>query len=481
MNAKKVSCSFLFLAPSVVLGLCASVNPAGAQEAVKVDLQKQASDLVGAFEKAYKAVAGASVVDLRSGGTVVSIRDGEQMIPASNQKLLTGAAAIAKLGGDFKFTTTVYLGGKDLAVAGEGDPTLGDPLLAQEAGKSIYEELDKWAAAVKAKVGTKLEGDILLCSDRETFRHADWPKAQHDRWYAAPVAELNFNNNCFDVTFRTRDGALVPVVLPESRFIQVVNRIQKGAKHLWSLRASADESVITLTGTASQSTRDPLSVAVNDPPMLLGRVLADRIVRAGVEFSGRVRRVKPSTVDLAKAQVLCQTATPLATVLKRANKRSLNMVAECVFLRTGDGTWPGSAKIVTETLVKTYELKADSFSISDGGGLSRGNAVSAAAITKLLAGVAKRKDASIFLDSLPISGVDGTMERRLDQEPYRKRVLGKTGYIAGVSTLSGYVLDAAGKPAFAFSILCNNVPGGDGWQAKALQENICKLLVNSLK
>lgn len=464
-----------------LLALACAARAAAPPQPAQADLQAKAAGLVDAFEKQYKAAVGASVVDLRTGKTLVAVHDSDLLMPASNQKLLTSAAALARLGGDFQFTTAAYLSGRDLLVLGEGDPTLGDPLLAADANKTIYAEMDAWAAAIKAKLPA-IEGDLLVCSAREaaSFRHPDWPRAQYDRWYVAPVAELNFNDNCFDVSFQLQGGAIVPVIEPQSRFIQVVNRLTRG-KHLWSLRMTGDDSVLTLTGSVAQATSDPLSVAVNNPPMLMGRVLADRLARAGVSLAGQVKLAKPPADAPDASLAVCKTRTPLATVLKRANKRSLNMMAECVFLRAGDNTWEGSAKIVSEAMVKSYGLSGETFTISDGSGLSRKNAVTPCAVTKLLAAVLKRPDAAALVDSLPICGTDGTMEKRLTEPACRKRVLGKTGYIAGVSALSGYVLDASGKPAMAFSFLCNKVTGGDGWQAKALQDDLCRLLVDSLK
>ncbi len=451
--------------------------PAARAQQSADDVSKSITALAETFEKANKASVGVSVVDLRTGKAVAAVHETALLMPASNQKLLTSAAALAKLGGNFQFTTKACLLGKDLVVLGDGDPTLGDSILAAESNTTIYAELDKWAAAIRAKVGDKFDGDILVCSDRPVFRSPEWPKNQYDRWYVAPIAELNFNNNCLDVYFTAQGGAIVPASLPESRFIQLVNKTAKG-KHLWGLRYNADDSVVTVTGTVAQATKDPQSISVNDPPLLFGRVLADRLVRAGVAFTGKVKRVKTSSLDLSAAQGICQTLTPLGTAMKRANKRSLNMVAEAMFLRVGDGTWDGSARIMADTLTQAYDVAPETLSICDGSGLARKNGVAPVAITKILAGVLARKDAIVFVDSLPICGVDGTMERRLEQAPYRKRVLAKTGYIAGVSSLSGYVLDPAGKPVYAFSTLVNKVNGPA--EAKHLEDQICALLVDSL-
>ena len=214
------------------------------------------------------------------------------------------------------------------------------------------------------------------------------------------------------------------------------------------------------------------SCAANDPPMLLGRVLADRIEKAGVKFAGRVR--KTDGVELKGAVELCRTRTPLATVLERANKRSLNMAAECLLLRAGDGTWDGSIRAMTKVLTGTFNLSPDGLVVRDGSGLSSGNRASAGNVARLLAALAKRKDFAAIRLSLPVSGRDGTLRRRLADKLCRGRVRAKTGTLSGATGLSGYVEDADGRAVAAFSILVN---GGRNAPAKSLQNRICRMLV----
>jgi len=442
-----------------------------------------AIEAAAGIEKELSAVIGVAAADLRSGKTLVDYRGGEKFIPASNQKVLTSAFALARLGEGFQFTTTFYAAGGNVVVVGDGDPTLGDPTLSATAGKTIYDELDTWAATFKAKVGAGLSGDVIVCDPHRPgdYRNPDWPVGQHDQWYAAPVATLNFNNNCLDIALALEGDKVIAAVKPETRFITVLGHVARGKRQRWSARLAKDDSQVTVSGSAVGATSEPANIAVNDPPLLLGRVLAERLIRAGVTFSGKVRRAEPGSVDLTGSQVLCRRFTPLGEAMARANKRSLNMTAECIFLRAGDGTWSGSAALMARTLVDAYGLKEDQFIIRDGGGLSRNNRITPAGMVQLLAAMAHQADAGVFLSSLPTSGVDGTMEKRLDKPPYRGRVLGKTGYIAGVSSLSGYVLDGSGKPAAAFSILANKVPDGKGWRVKQVQDRICQWLVDAVE
>ena len=447
-------------------------------------LRRKVLALIGPYEKKSHAIACVSVVDLRTGRPILAIRDDRLQIPASNQKLLTGAFALVRLGGGFRFETTVYLlPSGDICIAGSHDPTLGDPSLAKAAGVSIYAELDRWAGAIKSKVGRTVRGDILLRCRRpgSDYRHEDWPVSQRQRWYAAPVCELNFHNNCFDVRFAVVSGRVRPDVQPQSRMIRVLSKVKRGSSGLWSLRANDDDSELTLRGNVKGPTRVPYSVAANHPPLLLGRVLIDRLERTGVKLQGRLRQVRPQDVDLSAAELLCRTTTPLSDVLTRANKRSLNMAAESIFLQAGDGTWDGSAGLMEAALTRSFALRPGSLKVRDGSGLSGANRVSAGAMTKVLLGAGRRGDAKLLISSLPSAGVDGTLKKRLRQNPYRGRVRAKTGYIRGASCLSGYVLDKTGAAAVAFSVLVNRVPSGKAWQAKQLQDAIVRLLVDSLR
>ena len=444
--------------------------------------QQKVAGLVAAYEKEIKATAGVSAVAAADGKVLVSIRSDRRFVPASNQKLLTSVFALTSLGGEFKFDTSVYLlKSGAVLIRGAFDPTLGDGRLAAAAGRSRYTELDRWAAAIKAASPNKPPPQILLEAGGKPadYRHPDWPQSQHHRWYAAPVARLNFNNNCFDVKFHLVKGKAIAEVFPSSRFFHIVDKVRPGRKHTWSLTPDADDSELTLRGTINQSTPDALSVAANNPPLLAGRTLAERLVLAGVKFTGNLRVVEPGKTDLTNARAICRTTTPLASAMGVSNKRSLNMAAECIFLRAGDGTWSGSAEKMAAAFARVYGVKAGELRVRDGGGLSHGNEVAPAAMTKLLCGVLGRRDAGVLLHSMAISGTDGSLTGRLGGS-YRGRVLGKTGWIARASGLSGYILDKAGRPRIAYSVLVGGLPGGTNWRAKKLQDDICRVLVDHL-
>ena len=459
-------CSALLLTTSAAVG------------AESLPLQDRAVATAAEYLRGPLVAVGVSAVDLRTHRPLIEMDAHELFAPASNQKLLTAAFALERLGANFAFTTAVYKVGEDIVIAGDGDPILGDPYLAEQSGGSIYDELDRWAQAVKQAFGEAVVGDILLCRQRDprAYRHEDWPPKQHSRWYAAPVASLNFNDNCLDIGLSVDGRRVAPLVSPRTRWMTIKCTIRTGPKQRWSASLEKDDSLLILKGTARQNTSEPISVAVNDPLLLLGRVFADRLERVGVNLQGRVRTVTLDACRRPGAQLLSRTTAPLTTVLARANKRSLNLAAECVLLRSGDGTWAGSAAAMEKVLIESFGLSPGAVIVRDGSGLSAKNRVSPAAMTRVLSEMVRRPDSAVLLASLPIAGTDGTLQRRMAQPPVRGRVAAKTGYIAGASCLSGYALDTRGRPAIAFSILTRPKPG-KAWQAKRLQDAICLELV----
>ena len=356
---------------AVITGLVAS---AGAQKtstepATKPSLQQRVASLIAKYEGSGKAIVGASVRDM-GGRELVAVRDDRLFVPASNQKILTSAFALTELGGEFKFDTRVYARGSEIVIVGDFDPTLGDPIIAEATGRGTYADLDAWAAAAARRFGQRPISAVVVASraDPNPRRHPDWPANQHRTTYAAPVCSLNFANNRIRTTFDAEAGRARLELSPASRFIEVVNKLKLGGNAPWPLEPNEDMSAVTQRGTIKASTTTVTETAIDKPDLLLGRVFAERLVRAGGTFSGQIRSQNASAFDASKASLIATTRRPLQAVLWRMNKHSLNMAAEAVLLRAGDGTWAGSAKAMSASLVQSYRLAVGSLVVSDGSG-----------------------------------------------------------------------------------------------------------------
>ncbi len=146
---------------NILVAVAILASPAIAQTADSraSALQQEIARRVNEYQENPNLIAGLYVHDLRTGKTLVDINSDRPLITASNLKLLTGAFALEKLGEKFHFSTSVYLRGNDIVIVGDGDPTIGCHDLCQAAGVSVYEELDRWVAAIKEKAGPAMPPD----------------------------------------------------------------------------------------------------------------------------------------------------------------------------------------------------------------------------------------------------------------------------------------------------------------------------------
>ena len=346
--------------------------------------------------------------------------------PASNCKLLTTAAALEKYGPKASFKTYLYKVGEDLVVVGGGDPGLGDPKIADArgGGEKITSAFERWAEALK-KAGVGQYRDLVV--DDRVFDservNPDWPAKDAGAWYSAPIGGLNFNDNC-----------------------------------------------------------DAKGSPIKDPGMFAGAALRDVLKEAGLRQTGTLRRVEEAE-RMGSGQLVASAETRLLDVIARANKNSLNMMAECLCKRLGHdaspppgeaGSWAnGTAAVMS--YVTSLGVDPSWVTLDDGSGLSNKNRVAARAFTMVLAHVAELgngETGNLFVESLAIPREDGTLIRRFKGMSVAKAIHAKTGHISGVSTLSGYIDIGTkeGTRRIAFSILCNKYQGNvNPWQDQVCQ------------
>ena len=422
------------------------------------------------------AVAGMLVVD--PAGRPLYARDPDRaLMPASNAKLFTTAAALSKLGKDFTFVTKVFVIDGDLHVAGAGDPNIsgrfhkGDPTAIFKA----------WAAHLK-RSGVRRLGDVVLHGPAEPdgARHPDWSRYPAGKWWNAPVSWFSLNDNCVEVTVSParRAGAPATITLsPAAAPLKIVNRtttverVARGKGVVWSARPG---SIVFSRQIALKARPPTWSVAVEDPARTFGTVLIDTLRRAGIPVTGKLVR---STEAVGGARPLCMHTSPLPRTLQVTNTRSQNLYAELLARRVAvaDGR-PSSFKEAAAAVTRfAAGIGARGTKLADGCGLSRNNRTTARDVVTLLRTMSRRDDFKVFFDSLAVGGGEqGTLRKRLRGERVRGRVHAKTGTINGVDALSGYVETHGGR-RLVFSMILNGQKGHAS--ARALIDAVCELLV----
>jgi D-alanyl-D-alanine carboxypeptidase/D-alanyl-D-alanine-endopeptidase (penicillin-binding protein 4) len=418
----------------------------------------------------------------------------EPRIPASNLKLVSTSAALAKFGADFRFRTLLMMRGNDLVLVGDGDPTLGDAEYLKTVGWGVTTVFQAWAKQLAAR-GITTVGDLIVDDTvfDEEFAHPRWPADQAHKRYVAQVGGLNLNANCLD--FYIRGGAVGGVATfttdPATHYAEIRNACVIGNQNaIWLSRELGGNKIVLRGESPRSGLQAPVSVTIHDPSLYAGTVLAETLNAGGLKITGKVRRDRTLRAEREQAlanggapaagapawTILGVHETPLTTVLARANKDSMNLYAESLCKRLGfaatgqPGSWQNGTAALGQFL-KDVGVAESEFKLDDGCGLSKENVVSPHAFIRVLAADYHSLNRKAFIESLAVAGVDGTLEDRFRGTDLKGRVFGKSGYVSGVRSLSGYVKAKDGR-FYAFSILMNRVPE-DG-TAKQLQERIVK-------
>jgi D-alanyl-D-alanine carboxypeptidase/D-alanyl-D-alanine-endopeptidase (penicillin-binding protein 4) len=418
---------------------------------------------------------GILVTDVES-GRVLYARDADALLnPASNVKLFTSAAALARLGPEFRFETELRVDGpslhrshaRQLYVRGKGDPTL------------VTERL--WAIAGElANRGIRRIGELVLDDGYfdEQRVGPGFEQEAGDRAYLAPTGALSLNFNSVAVHASPGEARGQPgrvALEPQSDYLELVNRTRTvGARAVRRLAPSSSPAGsrqrIVVEGRLPLGGR-PVAVwrKIDDPRAYFGQTLKRLLELRGVKV-GRVRAgAAPHDAKLLHVA----ESDSLGAIVRRLNKTSNNFVAEQVLktlgaeLRGAPGTWAAGVDVVEEFLAEVG-LPRGSFVMNNGSGLNDANRFSARQTVTLLRAMWRRFPlAAEFLSSLPVAGRDGTTRWRMDGTEAEGRLRAKTGTLENVTSLSGYVETADGE-RLAFAILVNDFAGRSSRAARVV-------------
>jgi len=522
---------------ALALVLSLHLSAAGEKKpAPKKDLEKDIAAVISQ-PLLNRAHWGIDVVDLDTGKALYSQNSDQLFLPASNTKLFTTAAALAIAGPDYRFHTTVEAEGKiddngrllgDLVIVGRGDPNISGRTLpyALKTQRTLpHTQILEEMADQVARHGLKIVDGDLIGDDKfyEFERYAEGWAWDDLQWIdGAPVSALTFNDNVVFVNVlpgeHPGDKAVITVE-PETSYYELDNRVvtsAPGVAKRVGIHRDPGSKKIVLWGSlplGDPGTKEPMSI--EDPAEFVAQLFRTLLERRGITIRGKVRARhgedaqffdpvvsqplstpthgvnNPAAAPagqpgreanpLSSNPVLAEhVSAPLLDDIRVINKTSENLHAELALrlagkLRGNGGSFEGGAAAVKQFLLQAG-LKEDEFSFLDGSGLSRRDLITPAATVQLLIYSARQPWGPAFEESLPVSGVDGSLTDRFQKTPAIGLVHAKTGSLSHVNALSGYGQTQQGK-RFVFSIFCNNhnLPGS---KALAAIDAVVQLLVN---
>jgi len=425
-----------------------------------------------------KVAYGIHIIKANNSEIIYSFYGDEPLIPASNMKIITTAAALEYLGADYEFITKIVLSGDTLVVIGSGDPLFGYEQDLEEQNRKhggifsvITEKLNRFGY-IRIK-------DIIVDSNifDDQRAHPNWPANDLNKWYACEVSGINYNGNCIEITAENHNGNIRLMMEPSTGFIKMTNKVKPSSKSntIGSLRTSTENNIIVI-GTCKNKI-GPIKVAIERPAAFFGYLLAEKLGNAGIDIEGKLIEKKFTIEETVKPVFVHRTL--LKDVLAHCNKDSFGLAAESLVKIIaaeknpygGNGSWKAGTVLISQYLLKAGVNKNE-FNIDDGSGLSRHNKLSANAITKVLLDVYQSNNWNVYKESLAVGGADGTIAKYFKEEKYKERILGKTGYIRGVKSFSGICI--TDNEEYIFSILANNTNGG----TRTAINNIAKAIID---
>ena len=509
---------------SVLLTLALAFSPALAQQAAAPAPIAKPQTLAELQARIVTLLDDPKFVSMRWGalirtdkGKVVFERDADKaFMPASNMKLYTTAAVLDAYGPEFKIKTSVYAAkpaakgviAGDVILYGRGDPNLSARFDAENPDKfddfypadkiTAIEQLADQLKAAGVKIITgNLVGDESYFAGDALGTGWEWDDLMF--YYGAPISALTVNDNAitYVVTPAKRAGD-TPVIRtrPATAFPTIINHAKttaSGQRHI-GVNRSLDGDVIEFFGTIPRGATDyDAEIAVHSPAAYAATLLKEALQRRGIRVRGKVKtlnaidRVSNSFDATKLTELAFVESQPLATLQKVVNKPSQNLHAELMVRQLGATTTPhelddyGRPKATFDRANearKQFLTKAGiniaPLSLRDGSGLARSDLVTPRATAQLLEFMRTHQHATVFRESLPVAGFDGTLKRRMKGTAAEGNLRAKTGTLSYVNALSGYLTTANGQTLIV-SFYGNNYVGA-GRDVTGAMDQLCALL-----
>ncbi|MBL9139505.1 MAG: D-alanyl-D-alanine carboxypeptidase/D-alanyl-D-alanine-endopeptidase [Verrucomicrobiales bacterium] len=453
---------------------------------------------------------GLKVIDAGTGRVRFETNAHQLLKPASNAKLFTGALALDQLGPEFRFLTRFLPTGPlsprgtlqgDLIVQGGGDFTFSARFHHGDFNASL-----RRAVEAIAQAGIRSIRGRLVLDDR-LFRGAaygtGWTWDDLQEYYGAEVNALSAEDNVVDVICvppARVDGAIRVEIQPPTRQLTFDTRelavVAAGGPASVEFQRLPGRSVVRLFGKLPVG-GVPVTNAVSipEPALFFGERLSAALEAAGIHVRGGIRHdegaadrpaVRASSTRLAEFTTL---SPPLRDMLPQMMKPSQNMYAQVLFLEAGrrligpTASPPSSLEALGIGALRVFLDKIgvarDEVLFDEGSGLSRGSLVTPNALVGLLQAMEHHPEHEVFLDSLPVAGVDGTLRNRLKNTRAEGNLRGKTGTLRYVHTLAGVVTNQTGSRLIFAAMLNAYQPGTNQPSGRAAVEEVARLLANS--
>lgn len=430
----------------------------------------------------------AVVIDLNTGETLFQRNPSKSLVPASNMKLFSDAAALLALGPDYRFKSQLTTNASVLE-NGVLNGSLylhlpGDPSFTQENLDSLLAPLSLWGIK-------RIDGNVVLVSNNANVpAYAPGRMVTDNKYsYGAPVAPVVFDENRLMVTVNPSHQIGEPAVIELGHLdnnLSIDNQVKTATNGTacgldFNLN---DDNKLTVRGCigVSQWAVQQL-IPIRNPLRYAQDLIKYRLSHQGIQLNGNVTLGSaPSSSLLLSSHV----SKPITQLMADTLKPSDNLYADSLFLHAAAKlyghplAWEEAQPMVKSFLQQQTGIDLTSAVLIDGSGLSRNDHLSAQQTVDLLRFLHNHFPLAYeYIAALPIAGQDGTLRRRFRKPTEQGLLRAKTGTMTGVMSLSGY-LYTANSHTLAFAIFINRNPDTKpavSGRYRSLVDSLCDFLL----
>ncbi len=413
-----------------------------------------------------------------NGRILEELNSDKLIIPASNQKLFTTAAILDGLGSDFKYTTNIYGNGYlensifngDFIIRGVGDPSISGVMYDEDREYVFKEYLSQLEAKGIKKIDGKLIADIGFFDWQRYPKGWDWDDLSF--YYGVEIAPLSFNNNTVDLVVDAKGVVGSKPIISwfpyNSDYVEFFNE-----QYITEASKKYDEEYVKYLGDNKfhlgsklpQGYLEEESLAISGSENYFLNTFDKFLNRNGIESLNRFdSQYDDNTNNWTNYTVLAtHTSKPLSKLIEWTNKESDNFYTE-MLLRTLVAEKKGipadfenGIKLVREFLGQ-MDIDTTYVIMKDGSGMASGNFTKTSILSEFLVKMQNHHEFPSFYSSMSIAGIDGTIGHRMKGTPLYNNFKGKSGYVGGVRTLSGYFTSKSGERLIV-SLAANNFIG----------------------
>jgi len=398
-----------------------------------------------------------SVYDPEANKTIFEHNKDILLKPASNIKIFTTAASLLSLGKDYNAEFCIYY---DKGKINKG--ILEDNIYIKGYGNALITQKDLPALAGKIK-----KAGIKEITGRIIYDNTFFPKKMPVKNFSSSlspidlpaVSPISVNNNIIELIGVNENGNIKYISSLVSKYVSVSYLSTPGNwKRRIRLNESPDGYRIEINSAKQETAGNKLYVFTKSPELLASLLLKEEMEKLDIKIAGNPAAGTVNTDNKEKFSLF----TPLSEIIEDINKNSSNFLAETLSSILRSRKAPG--------ILSSLGIDEKGLIIADASGISADNRTTAHSIIKALNLIGGRKDVSvIFKNSLSIAGIDGTLKTRFALSPLKNNFSGKTGFMAGTSSISGYMKTSRGKELIV-AIIINYKEKGIDFYRRVEQE-----------